>query len=146
MSSVNNAQGASQRCPQPGPSEVTPLPAQSSSERPITKHWADIRQIRLDCLAALDRRDRGEITHQEFMGIAHECLERTKARHAASRLLCERAITGDVSEEEFSRECGFSNEDWEKVGPEIERNTEIFAENTRRIRRRSLRNRGSRGH
>ncbi|KAA1473780.1 hypothetical protein DENSPDRAFT_851846 [Dentipellis sp. KUC8613] len=146
MSSVNNMQGASQRCPQPGPSQVTPLPAQSSSDRPRSKHAADMRQIRLDCLAALDRKDRGEITHQEFMRIARECLERKKAREAASRILCERAEAGEVSLEEFSRECGYSEEDWEKVGPGIERNMEIFVANTRHIRGRSLRNQTSRGH
>ncbi|TFY63060.1 hypothetical protein EVG20_g6473 [Dentipellis fragilis] len=147
MSSANNVEAASQSSPPGFPtSEVTPRPMQSNSERPVSKHWADMRQIRLDYLAAWERKERGEITHEEFMRITRECVKRKRAREEASLILCERAKTGEVSFEEYSRECGFSDGDWEMIRPDIDRKVGILVANTRRIRARSLRNRGSRGH
>ncbi|KAA1473784.1 hypothetical protein DENSPDRAFT_840272 [Dentipellis sp. KUC8613] len=147
MSSADNAKGASKSIPQLGPStsEATPS-VQRESNRPRSKHATNMRQIRLDCLAALKRKNTGEITHQEFMRIAHECLERKEEQKAKFRLICERARRGDVSPEEFQREVGHSDEDWEKVRPEAERHAQILVANVKRGRVGTRKNRSSRGH
>ncbi|KAA1473761.1 hypothetical protein DENSPDRAFT_840254 [Dentipellis sp. KUC8613] len=65
--------------------------------------------------------NRGEITHSEFMRIANDCRERAQAQREMTRLLCERAWNGEVTREEFDRKVGYSEEDWRKVEPELEK-------------------------
>ncbi|KAA1473781.1 hypothetical protein DENSPDRAFT_851847 [Dentipellis sp. KUC8613] len=131
MSSVSNAESAFKSIPQPGPStKVIPPPAQKNNGRPRSKHQIAMHQIRLDTVAAYNRQKSGEITHEEFMHIAHNCLDRKKAQQAKWRVMCERVRGGDVSLEEFSREVGYDDEDWEKVRPRLEKRAEAVVANT----------------
>ncbi|KAA1473767.1 hypothetical protein DENSPDRAFT_840265 [Dentipellis sp. KUC8613] len=83
---------------------------------------------------------------QEFMRIAYDCIERVKARNAATTLICERARRGEVSVEEYGRECGYSEEEWKQVGPGIEKDAGVLVANFKRSQVGVLQGRGSRRH
>ncbi|TFY63062.1 hypothetical protein EVG20_g6479 [Dentipellis fragilis] len=123
------------------------IPARSTSENhPLTKHDATVLAIRQECFNARKRRDRGEITHAEFMQIARDCIQRFKAQEAASSLLCDQVDRGKISLEEWERECGYSAKDWKKLQPDVERDLQSASMNMGRNRVRVVQNRGSRGH
>ncbi|KAA1473760.1 hypothetical protein DENSPDRAFT_840252 [Dentipellis sp. KUC8613] len=107
---------------------------ENSNKYPISKHNAEIDKIAQECLAALRRRDKGEITQEEFLRIAYDCDARTRAREASTRLLCQRIARGDVDLEEFMKEYGYSDEDWEKMRPGIEKHVNALFDSTRRGR------------
>ncbi|TFY63056.1 hypothetical protein EVG20_g6477 [Dentipellis fragilis] len=119
---------------------------QSGNKLPVTKHTAAMRKIKRECSIALQRKNRGEITHEEFMRIAKDCVERAKARQEAAKLMCDRVDSGEaVSVEEFERDCGYSEEDWQKLRPRIMNEADALAENVRRNRSRVFQKRSLRG-
>ncbi|KAA1473789.1 hypothetical protein DENSPDRAFT_872998 [Dentipellis sp. KUC8613] len=126
---------------------TVPVPASSSNKRPRSKHEIAMNKIMLDCDRALKAKRAGEITHAEFMQITNDCIKRAQARKQATQLLCARARRNEVSLEEFNRECGYSEEDWEKMQPEFEKDMEALeADDLRKRRARLGRNKNSRGH
>ncbi|KAA1473790.1 hypothetical protein DENSPDRAFT_872999 [Dentipellis sp. KUC8613] len=125
---------------------AVPVLGQGGKKRPLSKHTIAMNKIQWECAVALQRRQKGEITTDQFLEIANDCTGRARARKAATKLLCERAQRGEVSLEEFNRECGYSEEDWKKVRPGFEKLTEAREANLARSRDRVTQSRNSRGH
>ncbi|TFY63067.1 hypothetical protein EVG20_g6482 [Dentipellis fragilis] len=104
---------------------------ENTIKRRVSKHDAEIHKITQECLSAMRRRDKGEITQEEFMRIAHDCEARTQAREAATNLLRERLGRGDVDLEEIVKECGYSDEEWENLRPGLEKHVNVLVDSTR---------------
>ncbi|TFY63064.1 hypothetical protein EVG20_g6469 [Dentipellis fragilis] len=83
----------------------------AGNKRPLSKHKIALNKIKWECAVALRRRRDGEITTDQFLEIANGCIERAARVKQPPILLCERANRGEVSLEEFTRECGYSEED-----------------------------------
>ncbi|KAA1473763.1 hypothetical protein DENSPDRAFT_840256 [Dentipellis sp. KUC8613] len=118
---------------------LVPVPAQSGDRSPQSKFDTARLAIRKECSEALERKIRKEITHEDFMQIANDCVERDRLQREAADKLDERARRGEISRAEFRKESGISDDDWEKITPEIRRHFEVMGAYHRRNRAQGLR-------
>ncbi|KAA1473787.1 hypothetical protein DENSPDRAFT_840274 [Dentipellis sp. KUC8613] len=148
MSSASNSPSSSDgRAGESSVLVVVPVQAQSANRLPLSKHDHAIHAIKLECRDALHRMWDGEIPHEEFMRIANDCVERAQARRAATKLMCERVLRGEVTLEEFDQDCGYDDEEWNKAQPAVEMYKESLIANLRRRESRVVqKNRSSGGH
>ncbi|KAA1473792.1 hypothetical protein DENSPDRAFT_297242 [Dentipellis sp. KUC8613] len=124
---------------------AVPIPGQRDNGRPLSKHEIAMKRIMQGCSKALKAKEAGEITHDEFMVIANDCIERARALNRATDSLNEQAERGEVSLEDYNRECGYTDEDREKLQIDIEREQEFREVHTRRSHASLLQNKKSRG-